>query len=150
MGLSPKKRAALYGMFGMRCAYCGNILQETGWQADHVVPCSRKLEVVRENGRAVIVNGRYKYRFTGEFWNPDANRDDNYFPACRSCNISKSNVDLESWRRWLQDRPVQLRKNTSDFKHAERFGLVTVIDMPIVFHFEKYRAELAVANKDGE
>ncbi|HHR4690493.1 TPA: HNH endonuclease, partial [Salmonella enterica] len=36
MSLTKKQRAELRMKFGGRCAYCGCVLPEKGWHADHV------------------------------------------------------------------------------------------------------------------
>jgi hypothetical protein len=61
-------------------------------------------------------------------------------PSCVPCNINKGTSELEAWRRWLQDRMIEsLRKNHPNFRHAERFGLITVAAHgPLVFWFEEY------------
>lgn len=42
MSLSKKQRIVLRAKFGGRCAYCGEVLKEKGWHADHVEPVLRK------------------------------------------------------------------------------------------------------------
>lgn len=126
--VTKAQRVALKEKFGGRCAYCGEVLPERGWHADHVEPVLRKSKWV--NGKGFV--------HTGEFWNPKANREDNYFPTCRACNLDKMSSSLESWRKILEDKAGVCRRNYSCFRHAERFGLVTVTEKPIVFWFEQY------------
>lgn len=120
-------------MFEGRCAYCGTILPERGWHADHVEPIYRKTKMVREEGEW----GRYKYVQTGECYAPENERLDNFMPSCRACNIDKSTLSVEDWRRSLEHKPEVLRVNYSAWRHAERFGLVAQIETKVVFHFEK-------------
>jgi hypothetical protein len=73
-------------------------------------------------------------------WNPENERLDNYFPACVPCNIDKSCVDIETWRKCLQDKINVAMRASTPLRHAQRFGLVQFSDAPIVFYFEKFQA----------
>lgn len=136
MSLSKSQRIAIREMFGCRCAYCGHPLGER-WHADHIQAIMRKTEWLRdEKGKRIVENGRMKVRVIGA-WNPENERIDNYFPACVPCNIDKNCMDIETWRKSLQDKiNVALRASTP-LRHAKRFGLVHFSDDPIVFYFEK-------------
>lgn len=69
---------------------------------------------------------------------------DNIYPACAPCNIDKGPNDLERWRAWLGERIVDgLRRNSSTFRHAERFGRVTISAGPLVFWFERFSGQPA-------
>jgi hypothetical protein len=134
MSLTPKKRAALYAMFDGHCAYCGVVLPEKGWHSDHVDPVMRESKMVRVDGTF----GRYKFVQTGKLDMPQNDRDDNFFPACRACNIDKSCNSIEGWRGQLERRPQVCRDNYSAFRHAERFGLVAQVKTSVVFYFETF------------
>lgn len=118
-------------MFGGRCAYCGSPLPEKGWHADHVAPIHRKTKLVRGD------DWSYKFVKTGECYNPENDHTGNFMPSCRACNIDKSNIGLEDWRKSLEHKVDVLRKNYSAWRHAERFGLVAQIGSKVVFYFEK-------------
>src|SRR5208337_782788 len=130
------QREELRMMFGGKCAYCGCVLPEKGWHADHVEPVNRELGFATgKDGRTILVA-------TGRFYRPQNDRLDNLFPSCAPCNIDKGGSRLEDWRRHLNERIVEgLRRNSSTFRHAERFGRVIIVPGPLVFWFEKYRAE---------
>lgn len=146
MSLSKSQRAIVRAMFDDRCAYCGHPLGER-WHADHVEPVMRNTQYVRDdNGHAVVVNGRLKTKLVG-FYSPENDRDDNYFPACVPCNIDKSCLPVEVWRKQLQDKcNVALRASTP-LRHAKRFGLVHFTDAPIVFYFERHQQMKSVEAK---
>ena len=128
--------------FGGRCAYCGCELPEKGWHADHVEPVRRewwkdRVKVtwgVGENGGLV----KTEEKQTIGFERPQNDTLENLFPACQSCNLDKHAMSLETWRGVIAHK-VQVCRNTSAFRHAERFGLVAITEKPIVFWFEQYQ-----------
>ena len=130
MTLTKKQRAEVFAMFDGHCAYCGCILPEKGWQADHIEPIMRDSKIVRGK------DDQWKFVPTGTCSAPQNDHIGNIFPACRSCNINKGASDLESWRRFLERRPEEMRKQVSAFRHAERFGLVAQVKERVVFYFE--------------
>lgn len=126
--MTPKKREALRSMFDGHCAYCGVLLPEKGWHADHIEPIVRKGDWVYG-----------KYVQSGGCERPENNRDDNYYPSCRSCNINKGCCGLELWRRGLEGVVDGMRRDHASFRHAERFGLVKQVETKVVFYFEKFQ-----------
>ena len=130
--LTPKQRITLREMFGGRCAYCGEVLQEKGWHADHVEAVERKMKYDRDSGRFVA---------TGEYYKPENDRKDNLFPSCHACNINKSSMPLETWRKFLIEGPESLASYNGRFRHMLRFGIVRVSHEPFLFWFEIYERE---------
>lgn len=130
--LNKTGRAALRLKFGGRCSYCGVILPEKGWHADHVEPVARQLKFARDkNDRTIMVP-------TGKLYMPENDRADNLYPACAPCNIDKSGISLEDWRHRLNDLPDNLRRNSATFRHAERFRRVSAVAETVVFWFETF------------
>lgn len=85
-------RKAVLAKFGGRCAYCGTPLTLRAMHRDHVEP------LVRYKGKRYTFSGRRGCKY------PERHNADNVVPACQACNMSKSNLDLETWRgslRWL-------------------------------------------------
>jgi hypothetical protein len=139
MKLTKAQRKQVFDMFGGKCAYCGCDLPEKGWHADHIKPVDRELKWGQDPktgyGRMVA---------TGKLGRPENDHIDNIFPACAPCNIDKGPNDLEGWRGWLNERIVDgLRRNSSTFRHAERFGRVVIVREPLVFWFERFALEVA-------
>ncbi|EOR7867415.1 HNH endonuclease [Escherichia coli] len=132
--LTPEQRAELRMKFGGRCAYCGCALSAKRWHADHVEPVYRKLEI-DEKARAI---GKWKLKPTGEVFRPENDTLDNLFPACAPCNLFKSVFDIEEFRRQISYQAERASKSSVNFRTAERFGLVKVIEKPVVFWFEQY------------
>ena len=132
MRITRAQRADLLGMFDGKCAYCGIELPLKGWHADHVEPVARELKFARDkNDRTVMVP-------TGRLYRPENDRLDNLMPSCAPCNIDKSGLSLEDWRKRLSDLAENLRRNSSTFRHAERFQRVSVVTSPVEFWFERY------------
>ena len=68
MSLSKKQRIVLRAKFGGRCAYCGEVLKEKGWHADHVEPVLRK----SVQDMQAAARGKFKLKATGEVFNESA------------------------------------------------------------------------------
>lgn len=123
---SKRQKEALRAKFGGRCAYCGCILDRM--QADHLLPVIR---VTRDPmGRPLPASEVYMIK-------PERNVMSNMMPACPPCNLHKGGYTLEGWRDIIQRSADIARKATSTFKAGERFGIITVAEKPVVFHFEK-------------
>jgi hypothetical protein len=119
MALNKKQRAELKQKFGGKCAYCGVVLGD-GWHADHVEPIYRG------------------YNTPSGMANPHNERLDNYFPACKPCNLFKSVFSVEQFRNEISEQVDRARKYSVNFRTAERFGLVIENKKPVVFWFEEY------------
>lgn len=137
MKLKPSEREAIRMMFGGKCAYCGHELPEKGWHADHVKAVRYDFTYVRGGYDEHGAYRRSRLVKNGRVLRPENDTMDNLFPACRACNIDKGGESLEDWRAYLQDRMIDvMRRNVANFRHAERFGRLTVITGPLVFWFE--------------
>ena len=135
MALTKKQRAELRMKFGGKCAYCGCHLPEKGWHADHVEAVYRKLEI----DEAARQQGKWKLKQTGEVCRPEHDNYDNLFPACAPCNLFKSVFGIEEYRNQIAMQAGRALKTSVNFRTAERFGLVKVIERPVVFWFETYQ-----------
>ncbi len=133
--LAKAEREQLRLKYQGRCAYCGVSLGAV-WHADHLKAVERKLEYVR--GKELVP--------TGELWRPENDLLENMMPSCPPCNIDKHMMSLEDWREKLQNAPAVLARNNPTYRHAVRFGLIEVMEQPVVFFFEK-NENLAEANK---
>lgn len=133
MNISKQTRERIRQMYGGKCSYCGCVLDKK-WHIDHIEPVNRELKFAKDkNDRTIMVS-------TGILYNPENDVLENLTPACVPCNIDKSNSSLENWRTYLHLRIVEmLRRNSSTFRHGERFGVVSINPDPIVFWFEKYK-----------
>lgn len=133
MTLTKKQRAELRLKFGGRCAYCGCELPEKGWHADHVEPIYRGRDfnwTVTDDGKLQHVD-RLAIR-------KSLDQVENMNPACKQCNLFKGGHTLESFRKQLTAQVQRARLYSTNFRTAERFGMVQVIEKPVVFWFEQY------------
>lgn len=133
MKLSPREREEVRMMFGGKCAYCGVELVK-GWHVDHVKAVRYDFDYIRGSyGKPsrLVKNGL--------MLRPENDVRENLFPACRPCNIDKGAESLEGWRSYLGGRMIDvMRRDIPNFRHAERFGLITVNYAPLVFWFETF------------
>ena len=108
-------------MFGGKCAYCGKELGNR-FHADHV---------------DAIFRG-----WVGETRPKRAGKDEesNLFPACQRCNLWKSTLSVESFRDAIRHQLFQLNRDSSNYRMAKDFGLITENETNVVFWFEKYEA----------
>lgn len=146
MRLTPKQRVELRMKFGGRCAYCGELLLEKGWHADHVEAVHREWWKRKPKISWEVVDGKFIQKEEKQkvgLLIPQNDTLDNLFPSCRACNLDKHCMSLETWRGIVQDKVGVLRRNYSAFTHAERFGLVQEIVKPVVFWFEQYANQTA-------
>ena len=109
--LSKAERMVVYRKYDGHCAYCGTEIKLEEMQVDHVVP----LGGWSEKGEDTV---------------------DNMFPACRSCNCYKARSTIEGFRKMLENMPFVLMRDSTTYKNAVRFGLVTPTPKKVVFYFE--------------
>lgn len=131
MKITKAERAQVFEKYAGRCAYCGEPLGGR-WHVDHFEPVVRKLEWTRDGG----------VRTTGECYNPQNHDLKNLMPACAPCNMDKSSMPVEAWRRKLQDACGVLRRNQPTYRHALRFGLVKETQELVTFHYEASNAQV--------
>lgn len=148
MKLTKLQRRELFDIFEGRCAYCGCQLPENGWHADHVEAIWRewwkgRMKITWEVQDGRLVKREERQRIS--CLKPQNDHIGNLFPSCRACNIDKAANTLEDWRAELERKVQVLRNNYSAFRHAERFGLVTVNNASVVFYFERVRTQQEAA-----
>lgn len=144
MKLTKAERLTIKQKFGGKCAYCGCDLPEKGWHVDHAEPVIRKSKL-ESTGYATG-----KYVQTGEMFRPENNTIENLIPACASCNLYKASMNIEGLRWELERQIERARKTSVNFRLAEKFGLLTVNETAVVFHFERYSAGRQVLKGGGE
>lgn len=134
--ITKAQRAELRLKFGGRCAYCGCQLPEKGWHADHVEPVLRDFDIVRAPAWSRV---SHVTRSNGRVMNPELHTIENLFPACAPCNLFKSTMSVEGMRKEISYQIERARAYSVNFRTAERFGLIEIVDKPVVFWFEQYQ-----------
>ncbi|HBG30768.1 MAG TPA: HNH endonuclease [Gammaproteobacteria bacterium] len=138
MKILKAERAAVFAKYDGRCAYCGEPLGDR-WHVDHFEPVVRKLEWAPGGG----------VRTTSECYNPERHAMENLMPACAPCNMDKSSLNVETWRRKLEGACGVLRRNQPTYRHALRFGLVAENEARVIFHYEALNASLSRGHAEG-
>jgi len=110
-----------------KCWYCGCGLPEKGWHADH-------LEPIRRYEDFSITDKGIRHFKTCE--NPHLDTIDNMVPACKKCNLFKGVFSIEEFRNEISAQVDRARDYSVNFRTAERFGLIEIINKPVVFWFE--------------
>lgn len=145
MALSKKDRQIVWNKSGGHCWYCGCVLPEKGWHGDHFKPVFREVERVRTSvsERKALGGVTHKYQPTGNVTKPELDTIDNIVPSCAPCNLFKSVFTVEEFRTEIEAQVERARNTSVNFRTAERFGLIEVIDAPVVFWFELSGLECA-------
>jgi 5-methylcytosine-specific restriction endonuclease McrA len=117
------KRQAIFDKTGGRCYYCGDPLPAKGWHKDHVVALRRNFDLTG--------------RMDGSSLNPEAEREDNFVPACASCNLQKGPLTVEQFRDKIQGFVNSLNAYHNQYIVAKRYGLVEETGKKITFWFER-------------
>ncbi len=142
MKLSKKQREELKKKFGGRCAYCGCELPEKGWHADHVEAVIRDFEMISAPAWS---RSSHVARQTGKVFRPENDTIENLFPACAPCNLFKATYSVEGFRKEISAQADRARAYSVNFRTAERFGLIQITSVPVVFWFERYQSKVEAA-----
>lgn len=122
-----KRRQAIWDKSGGHCWYCGCLLPEKGWHADHVEPIERKLQY--RVGRGLFT--------TNECHRTDRDNEDNLVPACASCNVQKGSLSVEQFRDKIEQFVRSLNAYHTQYAVAKRYGLLEETGNRVTFWFEK-------------
>lgn len=129
-----KERQLILNKTNGRCAYCGCDLNGLKWHADHFEPVRRKQRYVKAQWDGeVLISGKW---VADGFRHPERDSEDNKMAACASCNIMKSDRDLESFRKLISDFINSLNSYSTQYKFAKRFGLIEEKPIQVKFYFE--------------
>lgn len=135
MKLNKKQRAELKQKYDGHCAYCGVDLGDK-WHADHIESVGRDFNWVKD-----LKKGCHVAKPNGVLLRPENDTIENLNPACIPCNINKSSMSIEGWRRVLGGYVNGLNKHAchSSYRHAKRFGLIVETQKAVVFYFENFK-----------
>lgn len=113
----PKKvREAVYQKYDGHCAYCGKEIGYKDMQVDHLIPVQRE-------------------RF-GKHTEEQIECFENYTPSCRRCNSYKRAHSLEVFRKYIEEIPVKLYRDSYIYKVGLDYGLVEDHSHKVKFYFE--------------
>lgn len=130
MKLTKQQRQALKEKYNGRCAYCGDLLGER-WHADHIEPVKRYTKWIASD---MFTQERIYENFQKH---PERNTLENFNPSCPSCNIVKSSMSLDSFRKIIRGFITSLNRDSTQYKFAKRYGLLEEKEIEVRFWFEK-------------
>jgi 5-methylcytosine-specific restriction endonuclease McrA len=104
------------------CAYCGVEITLKQMQVDHIQPHWHTF-TEQQASQANIVKGSHDL--------------DNLNPSCARCNKWKSTYSVEHFRKVVETSLDRLERDTPNFRLARDYGLIEVIEKPVIFYFER-------------
>lgn len=121
-------REKVYKKFNGRCAYCGQELPKK-WHVDHFEPILRtwsepNLKAYNERAKKPILRGQDNF--------------DNYMPSCPQCNLLKSSMSIESFRRTISNFINSLNLYSRQYQFAKKYGLLKETPMEVKFYYEQF------------
>jgi 5-methylcytosine-specific restriction endonuclease McrA len=122
VGKKKIDREGVYNKCSGHCAYCGIEITFKQMQVDHIKPLYRNDKVE-----------------TLEDWGVERGTDemDNLNPSCSRCNKWKSTFSLEMFRTIVKNSIERMERDTPNFRLARDYGLIEVVEKPVIFYFEK-------------
>ena len=111
--MKKETRITVWNKYKGHCAYCGEYLEFSKMQVDHIDP-----------------------KYLG-------GKDDlgNYNPSCRQCNFYKSTFDIEGFRDRLTTM-IERVKKPFIVRLAIKYKIISFNTNPIVFHYETINKQL--------
>lgn len=110
MRITKRMREYLYRKMQGRCAYCGQKIDISEMQIDHILPVSRG----------------------------GSDNIDNLICSCQSCNHYKRAANLPEFRKKIFTMIDRLKKDYV-FKVALRYGMITLNNVDDNFYFERLK-----------
>lgn len=124
MRLTKAQRQHVWAKSNGFCWYCGSHLGDR-WHADHMDAIYRESDWIE--GKPVP---------NGKCWKEHLHTIDNLVPACVPCNLFKGVFSIEEFRKEIEAQVKRARNTSVNFRTAERFGLITAQEKPVLFWFE--------------
>ena len=116
--MKKRVREAAFKKTDGYCYLCGDEITIDNCHIDHKVPLMRNYGLSKKETERL-------------------NHIDNLFPACRPCNLLKATFSIEDFRHQLSMQVKRGRKQSINFRTAERFKLITINQNPIKFWFRR-------------
>lgn len=120
--MAKQDRIKIHQKYNGRCAYCGKEITLKQMQVDHIIP------LMRGYSASDLLS-----------WNIVRGEDleENFNPACARCNKWKSTFTVEHFRREVSLQIERLQRDSSAFRMALDYGLVSINNTEVSFYFEK-------------
>ena len=74
--------------------------------------------------------------WNGTWEHPNRNSLEYFNPSCQSCNIVKSSMSLDSFRKIISGFITSLNRDSTQYKFANRYGLIEERQAEVKFYFE--------------
>jgi hypothetical protein len=116
-------REKIWIKYDKHCAYCGVKLEYKQMQVDHI-------EAFWHSGteedckRWKVTKGKHE--------------EDNFNPSCVRCNRWKSTFTIEHFRHEIQQQLLRLQRDSSNYRMALDYEMITENNKPIEFFFERW------------
>jgi len=138
VSLSKKQRQEVWDKSAGICWYCGDKLPDKGWHADHIKPVRRTLskKSYKDCGFGKVPESIQSLMNNDGMQSPQNDAIENIVPACAPCNLFKSVFSIEEFRIEIALQVDRARRQSVNFRTAERFGLIEVRPAKVVFWFE--------------
>lgn len=81
------------------------------------------------------MEGHERYKVKPEIVGED--EIENMFPSCPRCNLWKKTFDIETFRQEIGKQVERLRRDSSQFRMAEDYGLISENSSEVEFYFEQ-------------
>lgn len=133
--MTVKNRLIVFNKYNGKCSYCGCNLTK-GWHVDHMEAVFRYRRYLKDENGHYQRDEKGDYKFITIMDKPENHNSSNFMPSCQSCNIYKSTMSLEWFRKSIEEQPRKLRAASPMLRLSERYGIVEIIEKPIVFYFE--------------
>lgn len=124
--LSRKEiRVSIWKMMQQRCAYCGQKVEYSKMQVDHIKPLLRGV-----SDRQLAAQPRRALK-------KGLDTLENSHCSCARCNKWKSDYSLEEFRKVVAGRVKALTNSSPTFRLLLDYGFVQITQPPVVrFYFE--------------
>jgi len=117
-------RERVWNKYDKRCAYCGTDLEYKQMQVDHIEAYWHS-GTEQDCKRWGVTKGEHE--------------GSNFNPSCARCNRWKGTFTIEAFRNEISLQLVRLKRDSSNYRMALDYGMVTESNKPIEFWFELWQ-----------
>lgn len=117
-------RERVWNKYDRRCAYCGTDLEYKQMQVDHI-EAHWHSGTEEDCKRWGVTKGEHE--------------ESNFNPSCARCNRWKGTFSVEAFRNEISLQLVRLQRDSSNYRMALDYGMITESNKPIEFWFERWQ-----------